>query len=98
MRRMAALAAVASVVSICPVAHADPIMMEDHYYTNGLSESGVNYQGRVSTQWMKDQAHATCALLDQNRTQAGCQAAMGHVVQGRRTVGRTSGVVPPLTS
>ncbi len=70
------------VLVMCPLAQAAPMTLEDHYYTKWLSESGVNYQGRVTTQWMIDQAHTTCAMLDQNPTQAGYQATISRLVGG----------------
>lgn len=70
------------ILVICPGAQADPMTLQDHNYTKWLSESGVNYQGRVSTQWMIDQAHTTCSMLDQDPTPATYQATMARLVGG----------------
>lgn len=67
---------------ICPVAQADPLSTEDAYYTKYLSENGVNYQGRVSLDWMIAQAHTTCGMLDGSPTPATYQATVARLVGG----------------
>jgi Protein of unknown function (DUF732) len=85
MRHVAALATSAGglVLLFTPVADADPALStEDSYYTKWLSEIGVNYQNRVSLQMMVANAHTTCAMLDQNPTPQGYQAAVARLVGG----------------
>lgn len=83
MTRMAIAAVAGLMVSICPVAQADPALgIEDANYTKWLSENGVNYQGRVPLQTMIAQAHTTCAMLDQDPTPQGHQATVARLVGG----------------
>ncbi len=84
MRRMATVAASLSGLALlsCTVAQADPLSMEDSYYTKWLSESGVNYQGNVTTEWIIAQAHTTCAMLDQTPTPTTYQATVSRLVGG----------------
>lgn len=66
-----------------PVAHADPSLgPQDAIYTKWLSEIGVNYQNRVSTQTMIAEAHTTCAMLDQSPTPQTFDAAVNRLLGG----------------
>ncbi len=64
-------------------AHADPSLSpQDAIYTKWLSEIGVDYQNRVSTQTMIAEAHTTCAMLDQSPTPQTFDAAVNRLVGG----------------
>jgi hypothetical protein len=61
---------------LCPVAQADPDWTtEDWNYTKWMSEYGINYQGRVTTNEMMAKARGVCAALDQSPTKAALVSA-----------------------
>jgi hypothetical protein len=69
-------------LSLCPVAHADPEWTtEDWNYTKHLSEYGVSYQGRITTNEMMAKAHFVCDSLEENPTQAGLVSARDALVK-----------------
>ena len=71
------------VLLICPTAVADPALShQDEIYTYWLSEIGVNYQNRTTTQMMIADAHTTCAMLDQSPTPQSFDAAVQRLVGG----------------
>ncbi len=78
------VAALAGLVPlICPTAVADPALSyQDEIYTKWLSEIGVNYQNRITTQIMIADAHTTCAMLDQSPTPQSFDAAVSRLVGG----------------
>jgi hypothetical protein len=84
MRRIATfvVSAIGLGLTMCPMAQADPLSYQDSVYTKWLSEIGVNYQNRVTTEMMIAQAHTTCAMLDQNPTPQSYQAAVNRLVGG----------------
>lgn len=85
MRHTATLAVALTglVVLICPVARADPTLSyQDAIYTKWLSEIGVNYQNRATTQTMIAEAHTTCAMLDQSPAPQTFDAAVNRLVGG----------------
>jgi hypothetical protein len=68
---------------VVPAAHADPVLSsQDEIYTKWLSEIGVNYQNRATTQTMIAEAHTTCAMLDQSPTPQTFDAAVNRLVGG----------------
>jgi hypothetical protein len=70
------------IILICPVAQADPMTHEDWIYTKWLTEIGVHYQDRATTQTMIAEAHTTCAMLDQSPTPQTFDAAVNRLVGG----------------
>jgi Protein of unknown function (DUF732) len=67
---------------LCPVGQADPNWTpEDWNYTKWLSEYGVNYQGRVTTNEMIAKAHIVCDALGQNPTTAALVSARDSIVK-----------------
>jgi hypothetical protein len=84
MRSAAALAIVLTGLGMigCPVAQADPEWTaEDWNYTKYLSENGVNYQGRVTTNEMIAKAHNLCDALGENPTQPRLVSARDSMVK-----------------
>ena len=85
MMRFAAMFAVpltGLALILCPVAQADPNWTpEDWAYTKWLSEYGVNYQGRVTTNEMMAKAHMVCDALGQNPTTAALVSARDSIVK-----------------
>jgi hypothetical protein len=69
-------------VILCPVAQADPEWTtEDWNYTKYLSEYGVNYQGRITTNEMMAEAHFVCDALGENPTQPALVSARDALVK-----------------
>lgn len=69
-------------LSMCPVAHADPEWTtEDWNYTKYLSEYGVNYQSRITTNEMIEKAHFVCDSLEENSTQPALVSARDALVK-----------------
>jgi hypothetical protein len=67
---------------LCPVAQADPEWTtEDWNFTKYLSEYGVNYQGRITTNEMMAKAHFVCDSLEGNPTQQGLVSARDSLVK-----------------
>jgi hypothetical protein len=67
---------------LCPVAQADPEWTtEDWNYTKYLSEYGVSYQGRITTNEMMAKAHFVCDELAENSTRAGLVSARDSLVK-----------------
>jgi len=67
---------------LCPVARADPgWTTEDWNYTKWLSENGVNYQGRVTTNEMMAKARGVCDALKQNPAKATLVSARDSIVK-----------------
>jgi len=61
---------------LCPESQADPEWtQEDWNYTKYLSEYGINYQGRITTNEMFEKAHSVCDALEENPTQQGLVSA-----------------------
>ena len=78
-----AAALVGLVTLVLPAARADPSLThQDEIYTKWLSEIGVNYQNRTTTQTMIADAHTTCAMLDQKPTPQSFDAAVNRLVGG----------------
>jgi hypothetical protein len=70
------------VLILCPVAQADPSWTPDDWnYTKWLSENGVNYQGRVTTNEMMAKARTVCDALEQNPTKATLVSARDSIVK-----------------
>jgi Protein of unknown function (DUF732) len=85
MMRVGATFAVPATVlalTLCPVVQADPNWTtEDWNYTKYLSEYGVNYQGRVTTNEMIAKAHSVCDALASNPTKATLVSARDSTVK-----------------
>lgn len=80
------------VLLICPTALADPALSyQDEVYTKWLSEIGVNYQNRTTTQMMIADAHTTCAMLDQSPTPQSFDAAVQRLVGGAANLNKKEG-------
>jgi len=68
-------------LSLCPVAQADPEWThEDWNYTKYLSEYGVNYQARITTNEMIEKAHSVCDALERNPSQSGLVSGSRHAI------------------
>jgi hypothetical protein len=69
-------------LSLCPVAQADPEWTpEDWNYTKYLSEYGVNYQGRITTDEMMAKAHFVCDSVAEDSTQQRLVSARDSLVK-----------------
>jgi hypothetical protein len=67
---------------LCPVAQADPERtIEDWNYTKYLSEYGVNYQARITTNEMIEKAHFVCDALNENPTRPAFVSARDALVK-----------------
>ncbi len=66
----------------CPIAQGDPNWtQEDWYYTKWLSEYGVNYQARITTNEMIEKAHYVCDSLAKDPTKATLVSARDTLVK-----------------
>ena len=69
-------------LTLCPVAQADPDWTtEDWNYTKYLTEYGVNYQGRITTNEMMAKANFVCDSIEENPTQQGVVSARDSLVK-----------------
>jgi len=67
---------------LCPVAQADPEWTtKDWNYTKYLSEYGVNYQPRITTNEMIEKAHFVCDSVAENPTQPALVSARDALVK-----------------